>query len=208
MVSCSELSLQQFSEDLFSRAPTPGGGCAAALTGALSVSLGAMAANLTVGKKKYASVEDRLRGAIASCDELRRRFLELIDEDAAAFEPLSRAYSLPKDAENYAARLREATLSASRPPLKMMRTCAECIELLEELSSCCSPLVISDVACGASLAGAALASAALNVFVNTRTLRGDAEADAMEEEGKRLLSVYRPRAEAIVLSVQNTLLEG
>ena len=95
--SLTELSCLQFSEQLASKAPVPGGGGTAALIGALAAGLGCMAANLTVGKKKYLPYEEDHIRIIARCSGLRQRFLELVDEDAAAFEPLSAAYSMDKN---------------------------------------------------------------------------------------------------------------
>ena len=88
-------SLEQFSAKLASAAPTPGGGGAAALAGALAVALGNMVGSLTVGKKKYADVEDRIKELNAASEELRGKLLAQMDEDAKAFEPLSKAYGLP-----------------------------------------------------------------------------------------------------------------
>ena len=86
----SALQLFDFTEQVTSKAPTPGGGGVAALIGALAAALGSMATNLTIGKKKYLPFEAEHRMMIAEANVLRLRFLELIDADAAAFEPLSR----------------------------------------------------------------------------------------------------------------------
>lgn len=199
---------EDFSAALSSKAPVPGGGGAAALTGALAAALCCMAGNLTSGKKKFADVEDDLQRMIASAETLRLRFLELIDEDAAAFEPLSRAYSLPKDTENYSQIMRSATLDAAAAPLEMMRCCCRAIELLEEMAEKCSRLMVSDAGCGASLAGAALECASMNVFVNTKLLRGDPEADAMDAEARAMLKKYLPAAQKVSADVINILTGG
>ena len=199
---------EDFSAALASRTPVPGGGGAAALAGALGTALCCMAGRLTSGKKKFADVEDNLQRMIASAEELRLRFLGLIDEDAIAFEPLSRAYSLPKDTENYAGIMRKATLDAAAAPLEMMRCSCRAIELLEEMAAKCSKLMISDVGCGASLAGAALECASMNVFVNTKLLRGDPEADAMDREAREMLENYIPRAQKVSAYVIELLTGG
>ena len=201
-------SCEDFSAALASKAPVPGGGGAAALAGALAAALCCMAGNLTSGKKKFADVEDDLQRMIASADALRLRFLELINMDAVAFEPLSRAYSLPKDTENYSQIMRQATLDAAAAPLEMMQCSCNAIELLKEMAEKCSRLMISDAGCGASLAATALECASMNVFVNTRLLRGDAEADAMDDEAREMLEKFIPEAQNITDYVMNKLTGG
>lgn len=87
---------EDFIEVLASKAAVPGGGGAAALTGAIGIALGNMVGSLTVGKKTYADVEDEIIECKKEADEIAKEFLELMDKDAEAFEPLSRAYGLPK----------------------------------------------------------------------------------------------------------------
>ena len=116
----SALGVCKFTEELMSKAPTPGGGGAAALIGSLAAALAAMATNLTIGKKKYLPYEQDHLHIIAETNTLRLRLLELMDEDAAAFEPLSRVYSLDKNAPGYARQLESATLNACKAPCEMM----------------------------------------------------------------------------------------
>ncbi len=200
-----QLSCSDFTEALASRAPVPGGGGAAALMGALGASLCAMAGNLTSGKKKYADREKDLRRMIEASQRLRLRFLRLIEEDAEVFEPLSRAYSKPRSDPDYAEVMREATLTACRAPLQMMECAGGAVELLEEMQDACSPLMISDVGCGASAARAALEAAAMNVLVNTRLLPGDAEAEDIQSRADALLAAYIPRAQAVADAVMGKL---
>ena len=152
----SALSCSEFAERLASAEPVPGGGGAAALIASLAASLGAMAANLSLGKKKLLSFEADHRRIIDDCDRLRLRFLALIEEDAAAFEPLSRIYAADKNSPGYEAQLRAALLSAAAAPFAMMRCCAELTALLEELREKCSALLLSDVGCAALAARSAL----------------------------------------------------
>lgn len=199
--SLRNLSCTEFSEKLFSKAPVPGGGGAAAYIAALGASLGAMAGNLTSGKKKYAVYEDDIQRMLGELGGLRCRLLELIDEDAKAFEPLSKAYSLPKDTPGYADTMRAVTLGATAAPYEMMKLSCRVIEILEEMHEKCSRLLISDVGCGAAAAEAALKAASLNVFINTKTLRGDAEADAIAKDASNMLETYTVRAAAVYSAV-------
>ena len=195
--SLPALSCTQFTELLASRAPTPGGGGAAALIGSLAAALGAMATNLTLGKKKFLPYEQDHRRIIAETERLRSRFLELIEEDAAAFEPLSRVYSMEKDAPGYAEELRRVTLAACRAPFAMMECCCSLVTLLEELLPKCSVLLVSDVGCAALAAGCAIEAAAMNVFVNTRMLPDDAEIKETEKLAGAMLTDCLPRARAV-----------
>lgn len=205
MEQLREQSVTLFAEKLASSAPTPGGGGAAALTGALAAALCAMASRLTAGRKKYVDRAEALNRIVSRSDELRQRLLTLIDEDAENFAPLAAAYSLPKDDPETAEALRCATLTACEAPMEMLRCSAAAVELLEEAEALCSPLLLSDVGCGASLARAAMECAAMNVRVNTRSLPEDPEAAYMEHELSRLLDLYLPRAEAVSASVMRRL---
>lgn len=111
----SEKTLEEFTCALASASPTPGGGGAAALSGALAAVLGNMVGNLTVGKSKYASVEPQIVLLNRQAEALRKEFLALIDEDAEAFEPLARAYSIPKDAPGRAKIMQTALARAVEP---------------------------------------------------------------------------------------------
>jgi formiminotetrahydrofolate cyclodeaminase len=194
--SLYKLSCEDFSKELFSKDPVPGGGGAAAYIGALGVSLGAMAVNLTRGKKKFAAFEPEYEQMLTDAELYRKRLLQLIDKDAAAFEPLSKAYSMPKDDPDYAQTMRDVTIAAAKAPLEMMRYCTLSIDLISRILEKCSKLLISDVGCAALAAEAALECAALNVFVNTRLLKGDAEADLMARQAEEMLADYIPKAMA------------
>ncbi|MBR0161702.1 MAG: cyclodeaminase/cyclohydrolase family protein [Oscillospiraceae bacterium] len=201
----SALDAFRFTEELMSKAPVPGGGGAAALIGSLAAALGAMAANLTLGKKKYLSYEKTHLFVIAEMNVLRLRFLELIDEDAAAFEPLSRVYSLGKDSPNYEERLRAATLDACRAPFEMMQRCCDVVLLLEELYDKCSVLLLSDVGCAALAARCAMEAAAMNVFVNTRLLPKDPESEDFSRAASEMLRDFLPRSQAVSDAVMSHL---
>ena len=133
------------------------------------------------------------------------RLLTLMDEDAAAFEPLSRVYSLDKSSPGYAEKLTSATLTACKAPFEMMECCCTLIALLEELREKCSVLLLSDVGCAALAARCALESASMNVFVNTRMLPGCAEADTLSAKAQAMLEEYLPRAQTVADSIMTYL---
>lgn len=205
MEKMMEKSCREFSEILASKAPVPGGGGVSALVGALGIALGSMAGNLTLGRKKYAAVEGDIRRMLAEGETIRTRLLELAQEDAAAFEPLSKAYSIPKDAPDHDAVLEAATLAACRAPMEMMEQTCRAIGLLEEMLEKGSVLLVSDVGCGASCCRAALESASLNIFINTKTLKDRSAAQDLNGRADGMLREFLPRAEAIVETVVRRL---
>ena len=200
-------SCTDFCDALAAREPTPGGGGAASYVGALAAALCSMVGNYTTGKKAYVAVQDEIGKMLEEAEASRIRLMELVDEDAEAFLPLSRAYAIPKDDPERASTLEEATKCACAAPLQMMREICGVVELLEEMGKKGSRMLQSDVACGALLARAALEAASINVFVNTRTLTDRSFASATEEEVDEMLVAYVPRAQAcadgIVAALRN-----
>ena len=172
-------TLSEFTAQLASAQPAPGGGSAAALTGALAVSLAAMAANVTAANPRYADRSGALSAMAAACDAQRTALLALIEADAAGFLPLQRAYAIPKTDLERAARLADAARTACQAPLDMLAHCAQIVMLLDAARDIISPLLRSDVGCAAALCRAAAEAAAMNVFVNTGLL---APADRVETE--------------------------
>ena len=176
-----------FTEELASPAPVPGGGGA----------LGDMVGELTVGKKKYADVEEDVKALMVNAQELRRRFLELIDGDAEAFAPLAKAYGIPKDDPTRDEVMEKALKVACGVPMDIMRTCAEALDLIEEFAAKGSKLAISDAGCGAVLCKAAMQAASLNVFINTKSMKDRACAEALEKEANELLDKYTAMGDEI-----------
>ncbi len=193
----TDYSCNEFAGKLAAKVSVPGGGGAAALVGALSMALCSMAGNFTTGKKKYAQYEEELQAILKEAEDIRTRLLDLVEEDAKMFEPLSVAYSIPKEDPQRVEKLEKATLDAIIPPLEMMRHIKRVIELLERMKEIGSVIMISDVGCGAALAGAALKSASLNVFINTKSLQDRDKADSFEQEADSILDEYVVRAQNV-----------
>ena len=197
MALMSDMTLAQFTEVLGSKAPIPGGGGAAAMAGALGAALGAMVGELTLGKPKYAAVEEQMADLTAKAKGLSKKLLALIDADAEAFLPLSRAYAIPKYVTGREAELERCTHLAAQPPMEMARLVCEAIELMEGFAAMGSVLAVSDAAAGAALCRGALYAAAVNVKVNTKSMTDRAYADEMNGELDRLLAEYGPRADKV-----------
>ena len=217
----TERSCVDFAAALAAKQSVPGGGGAAALAGALGTALCSMVAHYTVGKKAYASVQDDIERILIEAEDVRENLMGLINADAEAFEPLARAYSIPKSDPARARTIELATKTACSAPIEMMRQCARAVPLLEELAEksdivslhCAvtekgSRLLLSDVLCGAALCGAALVASSANVYVNTGTL-GDREfAEELEAEADALIGEYAPRAQAVVDAMRAHLRRG
>ena len=200
-----EKNIDKFLAELASSAPTPGGGGAAALTGALGIALGNMVGSLTLGKKKYADVQEDIAELNAKAEALRAGFVALVDADAEAFAPLSRAYSIPKDDPARDEIMEPALLKAAEPPLEIMRKCAEALDLIAGYAAKGSALAISDAGCAAALCGAAMESAALNVKINTKSMKNRAVADNINAEMNELLQKYFALSQEIYNDVSGRL---
>lgn len=200
-----EKNVDKFLAELASSAPTPGGGGAAALCGALAIALGNMVGNLTQGKKKYADVQEDIQALNAEAEALRADFVTLIDADAEAFAPLSRAYGIPKDDPSRAEVMEAALKRAAEPPLEIIRKCAEALDLIAEYAAKGSALAISDAGCAAALAIAAMKAAALNVRINTKSMADREAASEMNAEAAGLCEKYEKEAEEIYQNVYGRL---
>ncbi|MDR1588624.1 MAG: cyclodeaminase/cyclohydrolase family protein [Oscillospiraceae bacterium] len=204
-MSLIDTKITGFVDALASGEPVPGGGGASALAGAVGAALGSMVGNLTLGKKKYADVQDDMARILARALELRAELLSLIDRDAAGFEPLARAYGIPKDDPSRAEIMEAALRTACVPPLEIMRACAEAIMLLDELSQKGSALAVSDAGAGAALCKAALMAASLNVYINTKSMTDRLYAADTEAASDALLEEYCPLADTVYGRVVNSL---
>ena len=194
-------SVTAFTEQLASPAPVPGGGGACALVGAVGIALGDMVGELTVGKKKFADVEADLRALMARAQDLRVRLLDCVEKDAVAFEPLSRAYGIPKDDPTRDEIMEKCLHDAAAVPLEIFDLVCETIEIQRDFAQMGSKLVISDAATGVSFCRAALHGAAVNVKVNTRLMKDRAHADAIDRHVDEALARYTDMADAVFHSV-------
>lgn len=200
-MNTAEQSCGAFLDALASKAPVPGGGGASALAGALGAALCTMVGNYTVGKQKYAAVEEDVKALMARAEDLRARLLGLVDTDAAAFEPLSRAYAIPKEDPSRGEVMERCLRDAAAAPMEILRLCCEAIDLHSEMLDKGSVMVLSDVGTGAVLCWGALYGAWLNVKVNTKSMADRPYAEAMNAEADGLVDQYWKRAEQIYESV-------
>lgn len=204
--STKEMSTAQFLEKLASKAPTPGGGGAAALAGAVGISLGNMTGSLTVGKKKYASVEEEMIELNKKAEGLREQLYELIEKDAEVFMPVSKAYGIPKDDPDRDEVMEEALKGAVTVPYEIVVKCCEALEIIKEYADKGSVIAISDAGCAASMCKAAMESAALNVYVNTKPMKDREYAEMLNVKVREMLGKCLALAKEIYESVERRLL--
>lgn len=205
----STVPCNEFVEVLGSKAPVPGGGGASALVGAVGTALGNMVGALTVGKKKYADVEEEMKELMAKATTLQGELLHLIERDAEVFEPLSKAYGMPRETEEEKAekaRVMEIVLKdACSVPMEIMEKCCEAIDLIVEFAAKGSALAISDAGVGAAFCKAALEGASLNVYINTKSMKNREYAEELNQKCDEMLAVYTVKADEIFRNVLGRL---
>ena len=175
-----------FLEALASEQPAPGGGAAAAVTAALAASLTAMVVRLSLDRPKYADFAELHREALDGSDATRLRFLQLADEDAAAYAAYRAARSLPRETEveqeAREAATRDAARIATKVPLEVVRTCQAQVELVDRCAGRTNLYVAADLEVAALLLDSAARAAAANVRVNLPSIGDDGYASAVTAE--------------------------
>ena len=208
-IDFTENSCKDFIDVLASSAPIPGGGGASALVGAIGVALGNMVGSLTVGKKCYVDVEEDIIRCKKEADEITKRLLELVAKDAEVFEPLSKAYSLPKSTPEELAKKEEVMAvvlkDACEVPLEIMKTCARGLDLMKEFAEKGSRIALSDAGVGATLLKSALQGASLNIYINTKSMKDRVLAQQLNDETDSLRKTYEKKADEIFENICNEI---
>jgi formiminotetrahydrofolate cyclodeaminase len=201
--------LESFLDELASGAPTPGGGSAAAIIGAMGAALVSMVCNVTIGKKGHEAVESEMKSVRDASEKLRLRLTALVAEDVAAFDALMAAYRLPKSSEEdksrRAAAIQSSLLGATEAPLKCARACAEVVALSRRAGEKGYSGVISDAGVGVLAANTGLRSAALNVYINAPSLKDRDYAAAATAELEKLLDDCALESELVFELVRSRL---
>jgi formiminotetrahydrofolate cyclodeaminase len=190
-VKLTDQTVVQFLDALASSAPAPGGGSAAALSGSLGAALVSMVCNLTLGKKKYADVQDEISALVEQSETLRHRLVDLLEADVEVYTGVSRAYKMPrKTPEEKAARsaaIQEALKEAARVPMQVAEACVQVLDLCTPAAELGNVNAVSDAGVAALLAEAGLRSAALNVIININAIKDATFSDALRGELDLLL---------------------
>jgi|WetSurMetagenome_2_1015567.scaffolds.fasta_scaffold19674_3 formiminotetrahydrofolate cyclodeaminase len=202
-------TLNGFLDEVASFSPAPGGGSVAALSGALGAALTSMVCNLTIGKKKYADVEDELKKVLDQSEQLRAQFTELVDRDTQAFGKVMEAFALPKDTEPQkalrAAAIRGATKEATMVPLEVMKHCIDALALAQIVAAKGNGNSISDAGVSALMLHASLEGAALNVRINLGGLDDPEFVGWKEDELQSLRSTSAMMLEEIQSLVEDRM---
>ena len=205
----AEMQVTEFVNLMASDAPAPGGGSAAALEGALGAALTAMVCALTVGKKKYADVQELAVESQKKAEDLKARFVDVMDRDTEAFNAVSAVFAMPKDTdEQKAARkaaMQEALKGCTKTPFEMMQLACETLELTRSLVGRLNASAASDLGCSALALRAAIQGAWLNVLINISGITDEAFAAEYRANGQALLDKALPLADEIYAEILKTM---
>ena len=188
----TEMPVHDFLDALASKSPAPGGGGGAAMAGALAAALASMVCNLTLGKEKYAAVQDDMRDMVDKTEALRHRLTRLVEADEEAYNVLSAAYRLPKDTDEQkkarTAAIQKALINATATPMEIAQACVEVLALCGPIAEKGNVSAVSDAGVGALLAEAGLRSAALNVQINLAAIK---DAKFVADSSRQLKQLLR-----------------
>ena len=205
----AEMQVTEFVNLMASDAPAPGGGSAAALEGARGAALTAMVCALTVGKKKYADVQELAVESQKKAEDLKARFVDVMDRDTEAFNAVSAVFAMPKDTdEQKAARkaaMQEALKGCTKTPFEMMQLACETLELTRSLVGRLNASAASDLGCSALSLRAAIQGAWLNVLINISGIADEAFAAEYRKNGEALLAKALPLADEIYAEILKTM---
>jgi formiminotetrahydrofolate cyclodeaminase len=201
----TEMPVNDFLDALASKSPAPGGGGGAAMAGALAAALASMVCNLTLGKEKYAAVQDDVQSMLKKTEALRHQLTSLVEADEEAYTVLSAAYRLPKDTDEQkkarTAAIQKALINATATPMEIAKACVEVLALCGPIAQKGNVSAVSDAGVGALLAEAALRSAALNVQINLAAIKDAKFVADSSLQLKRLLRGQSRLKERIVKDV-------
>ncbi|WP_346690644.1 cyclodeaminase/cyclohydrolase family protein [uncultured Cloacibacillus sp.] len=205
----AEMQVAQFVDVMASDAPAPGGGSASALEGAVGAALTAMVCALTIGKKKYADVQDLAAESMEKANDLKARFVDVMDRDTEAFNAVSAVFAMPKetDVEKAArkAAMQEALKGCTKTPFEMMQLACETLELTRSLVGRLNASAASDLGCSALALRAAIQGAWLNVLINISGITDEAFAAEYRANGQALLDKALPLADEIYAEILKTM---
>lgn len=186
MYNLTDLTSKEFLAELASANPVPGGGSAAACTGAIAAALSSMTANLTIGKEKFAAHEQEVKKLLREAETIRVKMFQLINDDSAVFSTFMKCYKMPKNTQEEkdarAAAIQAAARQAVEVPLEIGRVAVDILHIASRLVVIGNPNVITDGACSGILAESALHCSAYNVRINLRLIKDEEYTAQIEQE--------------------------
>ncbi len=196
-----------FTDHLAAGTPVPGGGSAAAYSGAMGAALVAMVARLTLGKTKYAKIQPQMQSILEEIETLRKVLLAAVEADSAAFEAVMDAYRLPKDSpdarEARSEAIQTATLEAAQVPFETVRKSLRVLQLAIQIAALGNTNAITDAGTAAALAQAAITGAGYNVRINTISIKDAKKTKQLLNELVRMES----RASQFIIQLNGILKE-
>ena len=207
-IDMTEKSIDLFLSELSSGAPVPGGGGASALAGAAASALASMVANLTTGKKKYAEYQGEIDVILEKTAALVKDFESLIEKDAEVFEPLAKAYSIPKDEPGRDEALENALNTACSAPYEIVMKTKEACEIIVRLETIGSRLALSDVGVAATMLQTAAKGAAMNVYINTKLMKNRSRAEELNAATFEAVAEVDGKCAAVYEGVKKSLTGG
>ncbi len=206
----TEKSCTDFISAVAGKAPVPGGGSVSALVGALGAALGNMVASLTVGKKKYADVEEDMQEMIVEIREIQENLISLVEKDILIFEPLSKLYGVhpqtSKEKREHDITMEKALYEACMVPMDIIRQCGRAIELSQEFAVKGNRIAVSDAASSAVLCKAAMQAASLNVYINTNMMKNKKKANELNGRCASFIVYYSGLADGVFGYTANRLM--
>ena len=191
----------EYLEVLASKAPTPGGGSAAAVYGAIGTALGEMVGNLTAGKKKFAIYEEDVQRILVRLGEARMDFIRLEKADEQAFRPLSEVYRMKAETEEEKRikdeRMEECLKAAAKVPVEVMERAVSVLDDMEFLALHGSRLAVGDAGVGIQGIRAALLGAVMSVYINTKMMKDREYAETVNSQAELLIKKGTEQADRI-----------
>lgn len=172
-----DMTVAGFIDELASDSPAPGGGSVSALNGAIAAALTSMVGNLTIGKKKYADVEEEMREIVSRVSEIQKELLEAVDKDSDAFNVVFAAFKWPKETEEEkearSAEIQRGTKIAADVPMRVAEKAAELMPLIEKVIMKGNQNSITDACCAMMACRYAVIGALLNVRINLGSIKDE-----------------------------------
>ncbi|MDO5016833.1 MAG: cyclodeaminase/cyclohydrolase family protein [Porphyromonas sp.] len=170
--------------------PVPGGGSVSALAGSIAASLAEMVANLTVGRKKYAEVEEEMKEVAAKAKEVRAELLAAIDRDSDAYDLVSQAFKMPKETDEEksarSAKIQEGTKIAAMVPMEVAKKTYELIPFIEAVVKKGNQNAVTDGCIAMMNCRLGVIGAVLNVRINLGSIKDEAFVRELDEECEKL----------------------
>jgi methenyltetrahydrofolate cyclohydrolase len=202
-------TIEQFLDNLASKAATPGGGSAAAIMGAQGAALISMVCNLTIGKPKFAEVETEMQTLLAQAEDLRQQLTDFIQADVDVFNRVMAAYGLPKETDEdktaRSAAIQTVMTDATQVPLDCAKACAKVIVLSQLAADKGNPNVISDAGAALMAAYGGLKTAALNVYINAASLKDRDFADSKLAELATIVQNAETQVDSLYQAIKDKL---